>query len=101
MIAPGDAVQASYDAVSARADSCGPPRNVPALRAVPLPGNPKQASPAPSPSRAMAATPSPSAAPSPAAQGRLAADGAGAWQSAHRGGGAGTPPRWAACLTLH
>ena len=68
MIAPGDAVQASYDAVSARADSCGPPRNVPALRAVPLPGNPKQASPARSPSRAMAATPFPSAAPSPAKQ---------------------------------
>jgi len=65
MIGPGDKGQASYDA---RADLCDPPRNVPALRAVPLPGNPKQASPAPSPSRAVAATPSPSAAPTPAKQ---------------------------------
>jgi len=68
MIAPGDAVQASYDAISARAGLCDPPLNVPALRAVPLPGNPKQASPAPSPSRAMAATWFPSAAPPPAKQ---------------------------------
>ena len=68
MIAPGDKAQASYDAMSARADSCGPARSVPALRAVPLPGTPKQASPASSPSRAMAATPSPSAAPPPAKQ---------------------------------
>jgi len=68
MIAPGDKAQASYDAVSARADSCGPPRNVPAPRAVPLPGTPKQASPAPRPSGAVAATRSPSAAPPPAKQ---------------------------------
>lgn len=66
MIAPGDNAQASSDAMSAPADSCGPPRNGPALRVVPLPGPLKHASPAPSPSRAIAATPSPSAAPPPA-----------------------------------
>ena len=68
MIAPGDAVQASYDAISARAGLCDPPRNVPALRAVPLLGSPKQASPAQRPSGAVAATRSPSAAPTPAKQ---------------------------------
>jgi len=68
MIASGDKAQASCDAVPARANLCGLPRNVPALRAVPPPGNSKQDSPAPSPSGAIAATLSPSAAPTPAKQ---------------------------------
>ncbi len=66
MSAPGDNAQASSDAVSARADVCGPSGNGPALRAVPLPGPPKKASLAPSSSRAGAATPSPLAASPPA-----------------------------------
>jgi integron integrase len=68
MIAPGDNAQASSDAVSARADFCGPPRTGPALRTVPLRGTLKHVSPAPSPGRLEAATPSPLAAPPPVTQ---------------------------------
>jgi integrase-like protein len=71
MITPVDKVQASYDPVSTHADLCRPPRNVPALRAVPHPGKSKQEGPAPSPSRVITVTASPSISPTPAKQPKL------------------------------
>ncbi len=71
MITPGDKVNASYDPVSTHADLCRPPRNVPALRAVPHPGKSKQEGPAPSLSRVIAVTASPSISPTPAKQPKL------------------------------
>jgi len=62
MISPGDKVQASYGVTAARINPAGSPRNVPAVRAVPLPGNSNQESPEPGPSRATAAAPSRTAA---------------------------------------
>lgn len=59
MIAPGDKAHAHHDALSTRVDFRGPPRNGPALRAVPLPGPSKQTSLAPDCSRARAAAPPP------------------------------------------
>ncbi len=71
MITSGDKVHESYDPVSTHADLCRPPRNVPALRAVPHPGKSEQEGPAPSPSRVIAVTASPSISPTPAKQPKL------------------------------
>jgi hypothetical protein len=51
--------------------------------------------------RCSRGTPGGSISPSPAAHGRLAADCAGATQSAHRGGGLGTPRAGAARAAHH
>ena len=66
MVAPGDKAQAKHDAVSARADFCGPPRDGPALRALPLPGTSKHTIFAPTLRKTTAATTPLSAAPSQA-----------------------------------